>query len=458
MLNISPHSVSAHIDRSRFSSLRKVEGRRSGVLIIRSALGLMGLAFIFMFLPWTQNIRATGNLTALRPEQRPQTIQSVIGGRIEQWYVQEGDFVRKGDTIIFLSEVKDEYFDPQLLTRTQEQLTAKEGAVSAYMEKVKATDARIDALLRNLSLKTEQARNSIKQARFKVISDSTEVDAAHINFKIAREQYERMKQLQKEGLKSETDLENRENVMQRAQAQLVAAENRLLSSRNEELNAQVELNSVAAKFREEIAKAESEKAAAMSQMFDGEAVVTKLQNQFVNYTMRRGMYHLTAPQDGYITKAINAGIGETVKEGEEIVSIMPYNIEMAVQMYIRPIDLPLLKKHQPVRIQFDGWPAIVFSGWPNTSYGTYGGTVFAIDNFISANGMYRVLVTPDPDEHPWPEALRVGSGAISMVLLKDVPIWYELWRQFNGFPPDYYVGEGVVSFPEAKKEKREMGQ
>lgn len=366
--------------------------------------------------------------------------------------------MKKGDTIIFLSEVKDEYFDPQLLTRTQEQLTSKEGAVSAYMEKVKATDMRIDAMLRNLQLKTEQARNGIKQARFKVISDSTDLQAAHINFKIANEQFERMKQLQKEGLKSETDLENRENVMQRAQAQLVSAENRLLSSRNEELNAQVELNSVEAKFREDIAKAESEKATAMSQMFDGEAVVTKLQNQFVNYTMRRGMYHLTAPQDGYITKAINAGIGETVKEGEEIVSIMPYNIEMAVQMYIRPIDLPLLKKHQPVRIQFDGWPAIVFSGWPNTSYGTYGGKVFAIDNFISDNGMYRVLVTPDTDEHPWPEPLRVGSGAISMVLLKDVPIWYELWRQFNGFPPDYYVGEGVVSFPEAKKEKREMGQ
>lgn len=458
MLNISPHSVSVHIDRSRFNSLRKVEGRRSGVLIIRTALGLMLLGIVLMFLPWTQNIRANGNLTALRPEQRPQTIQSVIGGRIEQWYVQEGDLVKKGDTIIFLSEVKDEYFDPQLLARTKEQLTAKEGVVSAYMEKVKATDVRIDALLRNLDLKTEQARNRIKQARFKVISDSTDLEAARINFKIANEQFERMKQLQKEGLKSETDLENRQNVMQRAQAELVAAENRLLSSRNEELNAQVELNSVEAKFREDIAKAESEKASAVSEMFDGEAVVTKLQNQFVNYAMRRGMYHITAPQDGYITKAINAGIGETVKEGEEIVSIMPYDIDLAVQMYIRPIDLPLLKKHQPVRIQFDGWPAIVFSGWPNTSYGTYGGKVFAIDNFISDNGMYRVLVTPDPDDHPWPEALRVGSGAISMVLLKDVPIWYELWRQFNGFPPDYYVGEGVVPFPEAKKQKREMGQ
>lgn len=456
MLNISPHSISGHVDRQRFISLAKVEGRQSGVLIIRMSIALMVLAVVVLFLPWTQNIRATGNLTALRPDQRPQTIQSVIGGRIEKWYVQEGDFVKKGDTIIYLSEVKDEYFDPKLLERTQQQLVAKEGAVSAYMEKVRAADAGIDALLKNLQLQTERARNRVQQARFKAVSDSIEVEAARINFDIAKEQFERMRQLEKEGLKSTTDRENRENLMQRAQAQMIAAENRLLSSRNEELNSKVELNAVEAKFREDIAKAEAEKASALSQMFDGEAVVTKLQNQFVNYSLRRGMYHLTAPQDGYITKAINAGIGETVKEGEEIVSIMPYEIDLAVEMYIRPLDLPLMKKHQPVRIQFDGWPAIVFSGWPNTSYGTYGGKVFAIDNFISSNGRYRVLVVPDTDDHPWPEALRVGSGAVGMVLLKDVPIWYELWRQVNGFPPDYYVGEGVTAFPEAKKQEREQ--
>jgi hypothetical protein len=32
----------------------------------------------------------------------------------------------------------------------------------------------------------------------------------------------------------------------------------------------------------------------------------------------------------------------------------------------------------------------------------------------------------------------VGSGASGIALLNDVPIWYELWRQLNGFPPDYY--------------------
>ena len=158
----------------------------------------------------------------------------------------------------------------------------------------------------------------------------------------------------------------------------------------------------------------------------------------MNYSVRTGMYYITAPQDGYITKAIQSGLGETIKEGEQIVSIMPSKYTLAVEMYIKPIDLPLVTLGQHVRLQFDGWPAIVFSGWPNTSYGTYGGEVVAIDNFISGNGKYRILVAPDPDDVDWPDALRVGSGASSMILLNDVPIWYELWRKVNGFPPNYY--------------------
>ena len=437
-MNISNISINKYIDRSRYQSLWKAEQRKSS-RVLRKVLGaFFGLAFIFMFIPWTQNIRAGGNVTTLKPNQRPQTIHSVIGGRIEKWFVQEGDFVEKGDTILFVSEVKDEYFDPNLLGRTQEQLKAKEMSVGSYMEKVKALDNQVDALVQTAALKLEQAKNKYKQAELKVVADSMDYQAYRTNFEIAETQFQRFQGLYDKGLKSLTDLENKRNSMRKAQAEMIAGENKLLSSRNELINAEVELISIQAQYRDDIAKAESEKFTAMSSMYDAEAVVTKLQNQYMNYSIRTGLYYITAPQDGYITKAIQSGIGETVKEGTPIVSIMPADYDLAVAMYIKPIDLPLLEKGSPVRIQFDGWPAIVFSGWPNTSYGTYGGKVFAIDNFISDNGLYRVLVAPDEEDHPWPTALRVGAGANNMLLLKDVPIWYELWRQINGFPPDYY--------------------
>ncbi|MFC2176498.1 HlyD family secretion protein [Bacteroidota bacterium] len=451
MLNISNKSVAELIDRSRYNSLNRAELRTSSNVLRKTLAVFFGFGLVFMFVPWTQNIRAGGNVTVLKPDQRPQTIHSVISGRIEKWFVQEGDFVNKGDTILFISEVKDEYFDPNLLSRTEEQLKAKEMAVGSYMDKVKALDNQVDALVQTGRLKLKQAQNKYKQAGLKIVADSMDYQAYATNFEIAQSQFDRFQGLYDKGLKSLTELENKRNSMRKAQAEMIAGENKLLTARNELINAEVELISIQAQYRDDVAKAESEKYTAMSSMYDAEAVVTKLQNQYMNYSVRSGLYYIRAPQDGYITKAIQSGIGETIKDGSPILSIMPSKYDLAVAMYVNPIDLPLLEKGEPVRIQFDGWPAIVFSGWPNTSYGTYGGKVYAIDNFISDNGKFRVLVAPDEEDHEWPKALRVGAGTTNMLLLKDVPIWYELWRQINGFPPDYYKSSAATATTEGKK-------
>jgi hypothetical protein len=94
-----------------------------------------------------------------------------------------------------------------------------------------------------------------------------------------------------------------------------------------------------------------------------------------------------------------------------------------------------------VRLRFDGWPAIVISGWPESSTGVFSGNIVAIDQIISENGYYRVLISPDKAEKDWPQKLRVGTGANAFILLNNVPIWYEIWRQLNGFPPDFYKNE-----------------
>jgi multidrug resistance efflux pump len=170
----------------------------------------------------------------------------------------------------------------------------------------------------------------------------------------------------------------------------------------------------------------------------GSADVAKLRNQFANYTIRSGLYTITAPQSGQVVKARTAGIGEILKEGEVISEIVPTDIDYAIEMFVRPVDLPLLAIGQKVRLLFDGFPAVVFSGWPQASYGTFGGEVSAIESNVSTNGKFRVLIREDRTDKPWPPQLMMGTGAQGIALLKDVPIWYELWRNINGFPPDYY--------------------
>ena len=438
MLNISHNQLNKKVNLDRFTSAQKVFHQRHYKHFNRFLLASALFGCIVLFLPWTQNITGKGYLTTLTPDQRPQTIQSPIPGRIEKWYVKEGDYVKKGDTILFISEVKNEYFDPKLVERTGKQIKAKEASVISYQGKVGALNNQIEALGNERKLKLEQAKNKLLQAKLKVQSDSIDLEAAKTNIGIAERQYNRTVQLQSEGLKAVTDVEEKRLKLQETQAKLISQENKLLAARNEILNAAVEINRIRAAYTDKISKAQSDMYTAQSGQFDSEAQVTKLENEFTNYSMRKDMYYIRAPQNGFINKAIQGGIGETFKEGERLVGIMPSDVDMAVETYVAPIDLPLIHIGEEVRIQFDGWPAIVFSGWPNLSYGTYGGKVVAVETFISNNGMYRVLLSPDANDQPWPKALRVGSGASTIALLEDVPIWYELWRQLNGFPPNYY--------------------
>lgn len=438
MLNISHNKLNKTVDLTQSKSGKRVFHGRYNKYFNRflGVFSLVGL--LILFLPWTQNITGRGNVTTLTPGQRPQTIQSPIPGRIEKWFVREGDFVAKGDTIMEISEIKSEYFDPNLVERTGQQRDAKASSVGSYGEKVKALDRQIVALIEERSLKLEQARNKLLQSKLKVQSDSIDFEAAKTNIKIAQLQFDRTATLENEGFMATKDVEDKRLKLQETQAKLISQENRLLASKNEVINARVEISSVSASYADKISKAESDKFTAQSSQFDTEAQVSKLDNEYSNYQMRDALRFIKAPYNGYINKAIRGGVGQTFKEGEALVGIMPAQVDLAVETFVAPIDLPLLHIDEKVRVQFDGWPAIVFSGWPNVSYGTYGAKVVAIENFISDNGGFRVLLAPDEEDHAWPRDIRAGSGAFTMALLEDVPIWYELWRQLNGFPPNYY--------------------
>lgn len=396
---------------------------------------------VMLFLPWTQNIVGKGYVTTLEPDKRPQSIQSPIPGRIEAWFVREGDMVEKGDTLLKISEVKSDYFDPDLVVRAQQQLMAKEKSVEAYAIKVQALEAQIRALQRERKLKVNQTENKLVQVRLYVQNDSIKWEAAKTDKAIAQTRLERVQSLYEQGLKATREVEEKRLKLREAEAQLIGAANRYQNAQNEVLIATTEVDRLQASYLDKLSKARSDRATALSAQFEAEGAVAKLKNTVANYTQRSALQYITAPQKGFVNKALKGGIGETFKEDDKLVSIMPSDYQMAVETYIRPIDMPLLKVGEKARVEFDGWPAIVFSGWPNVSYGTYGAQVVAIENYISENDLYRVLLAPNPQDHPWPEKVRIGSGARTIALLSEVPLWYELWRQLNGFPPDYYTIE-----------------
>ena len=456
MLNISNQHVAEEVwqkvpRQSRPELLRVSGSRRLSRILLVVAAVFVGV----LFLPWRQTISGTGTLTALTPQDRPQTVQNQIAGRIEHWNVREGQLVRRGDTLLTISEIKDEYFDPNLPERLGEQLAAKRGSAAANAAKIAATDQQMAALRATLAVQLSAARNRVAQVQNTVVSDRADLVAAQNFYQTAQTRLVRYEQGYKNGLFSLTDIETRRLKLQEDLAKVTAQRNKLASSQEGLAIARIELANLRAKYEQDVAKALSDRSSAVSSRAGSEGEVAVLRNKISNVAVRRGLYVVRAPQTGYVVRALKAGLGETIKEGESIVTLQPEAPLLAAELYVRAMDVPLIQRGRQVRLQFDGWPAIQFSGWPSAAVGTFGGFVSVIDVVSSGAGKYRLLVRPaqpQPQDQPWPRQLRLGSGVQGWVILDSVPMWYEIWRQLNGFPPTLQV-EPDVTPVKADKEK-----
>lgn len=422
----------------KIQSFDKIYNIHKKSYVKRWFLSFFILAIIVLFLPWTQNIKVVGNVTTLYQEQRPQQLNSPIPGKIIKWYVKNGDYVKKGDTILQLSEVKDDYFDPLLVKRTEQQVEAKKGVRDYYEAKVGATNSQLQALATAKDLKLNQIDIKISQLKNKLAGEEAELTAAKNELKLSEDQYARQKKMYDEGLVSLTQFQQRSISYQNAIAKKTASENKVLQTRQEISNMAIEQNAVIQDYTEKLSKTEGERFQSMGQIEGSEGDIAKLENQVANYKFRQGLYFIVASQDGQIVQLNKAGIGEILKETESIGIIVPKTVDYAVEIYIKPVDLPLIKEGQRVMCIFDGFPAIVFSGWPDSSYGTFAGKVIAIENNISANGLFKALIVEDKTQKRWPPKIRMGTGVQGIAILNDVPVWYELWRNINGFPPDSY--------------------
>lgn len=452
MLNLSPTRVLDDVRGYGLASLERISLPTGQRMFRRWVLAVLAICVGLLFLPWVQNFRAKGTVTALDPGSRPQTVQATIPGRITAWYVREGDTVRSGDTIARLAEIKPEYLDPELVNRTDATRDAKRSAAEGYLAKAEALGRQAANTRQERALKLEQTQNKLEQSRLYVNTLEADLAQQRTQVEIAEYQERRIDSLFERGLKSLSDLEAKRLKAQEARAKLTEVQNKIEQAQTDVAQAELAINNVGPEYDAKLAKIESERQSALTAYYSGLGDVSKLESQADNYRLRAGYTFVTSPQDGIVAKILKPGLGETVKEGDPLVSILPNTFVPAVEMYVEPFNLPLVRLGEEVRFLFDGWPAIVFSGWPGASYGTFVGEIVAVDNIIDDKGRYRVLVRPDEaDGRDWPEALRPGSGAEGVVLLNRVPVWYELWRQLNAFPADYYDGGADDGEDEVKR-------
>jgi hypothetical protein len=298
-------------------------------------------------------------------------------------------------------------------------------------------------------LRQEQAR--VQASEQEQLEARAAQDAAEPNYQRQQELFK-----SKQGsLVSQRDVEVAKQVLETAQAKLRQAEARVKVAKAGEKAATDNLGKVdadtAAMINLENASQRSAEAEVASVKRDKAQIEVRIARQRAQY--------VDAPVDGTVLRLLaNAEQGGIlVRPGERLAVLVPDIKEekperpgepglpltngnypgIVAELQIDGNDLPLVRTGDKVRLQFEGWPAAQFVGWPSVAVGTFGGRVYLVDPTADDKGRFRILVEPDPDDQPWPDQqyLRQGVRAQCWVLLERVSLGWEFWRQLNGFPP-----------------------
>ena len=422
---ITPSTSFAHLRSMRL--VRPSLGARALAAVLMVAL--VGTILAMFCLPWQQTSRGAGKVIAYHPTERPQTVEAPVYGRVARWgeNIVEGAVVTKGQLIL---EIDDN--DAERALRLDQQVAATEQKLAFAVEKVKSYFAQIEEYRQSRTLITESYQQLVAVADQKIQAAEADLAAAKSAEWQLKLDSERQGTLAREGIVGELKAQEAQTKHEQAIAKRKAAENYLDAASSERKAKEAE---AAAKAREATTKIQE--AEAKHQQAQGEEALSRkelaeIQGKTAQFRRRQ----VTAPRDGILYRIHVADNAQILKEGDPLFTIVPETSEQAVELWINGNDVPLVQVGREVRLQFEGWPAVQFAGWPSVAVGTFGGEVIAIDATDDGKGKFRVLVRPTA-EQPWPKEqfLRQGARANGWILLSEVSLGYELWRQLNGFPP-----------------------
>ena len=413
---------------SWLEDLKAAQTSPIAVRVARSLLSLFLALLVFLAVtPWQQNVQGHGRVVAYTPADRQQTIGAPVEGRISRWFVKEGSRVKQGEVI---AELQDN--DPLLLQRLNNEhqvLLDRQSAVENRVETFRQ-QLRMAELSRPQALTASEARLEMGKQRQKAAVQT--LDAARAAKQTASLNLSRQQQLQQKGLASrrtlelaELEMNQRDAETERAQASLNAAKSEVDALNADWLRLSADTSASVEKTRAELNKAIEDQNYVRADLLKLQTRLARQQTQAIK-----------APRDGTLLRLLANPNAEQLKAGQALAILVPDTEQRAVELWVDGNDLPLIVTGSHVRLQFEGYPSVQFGGWPEFSVGSFGGQVSLIDATDDGKGHFRILVSPDPSDIPWPDVrfLRQGVRVNGWILLGRVSLGYEMWRIFNGFP------------------------
>lgn len=394
------------------------------VLALMLAATVAALALV----PWQQAVAASGQVVAFDPVQRRQFVEAPIDGRIVHWAVVEGSIIRTGEVLLQISDN-----DPSLVDRMRLEREAVEGVRQAAIRKAESLSLKVERLELTRDRAVAVAESKVLVARDRIVAAERALEAAEAAERTAKLNLERQTVLNERGLSSRRSFELAQLAHDQAAAGVRRAKADLNAARNNGIAAEAELEKTGADSQADVDDARASFQQALSDERKAAGELTKIDVRLA----RQATQVVRAPLDGVVLRVLARQGTEMVKAGDMLLELVPDSVRNVVELWVDGNDAPLVSPGRKVRLQFEGWPALQFIGWPSIAVGTFGGEVLVVDASDNGRGEFRALVQPDPDSRSWPERryLRQGVRANGWILLDRVSLGFEIWRQFNGFPP-----------------------
>ncbi|MCS7025260.1 MAG: HlyD family secretion protein [Bryobacteraceae bacterium] len=391
-------------------------------------VGFVVLPIFLLLSPWQQSVTGTGRVSAVNPIERQQTIDAPVEGRVVRWHVMEGSRVKAGDPVVDISDI-----DSSILMR----LTQEREAILRRIEAARARELSLSERIIGIEGSRRSALDAnasrIQAAIDRIRAAEQNLSAAEATLVADRLNLDRQKRLLEKGLTSTRNLELAQASFDRSVAEVDRLRATLNAERNNKAALEAEQVKIMNDFKAAIEEAKAARAIALTEIANANVELQRIDVRLA----RQSNQTVKAPRAGTIFRLLAQPGSEVLKASDPLAILIPETSSQTVELWVSGNDAPLITPGRKVRLQFEGWPAIQFVGWPAVAVGTFGGIVMLVDATDNGQGKFRVLVTPDPNDDPWPSNrwLRQGVRTNGWVLLNQVSLGYELWRQFNGFPP-----------------------
>lgn len=388
---------------------------------------VLSLLIMALFLPWQQTVEGEGVVVAYDPTQRDYPVLATMNGFINEFYVTENQFVKKGTKLFTMVDLDKEYLNKLKIIEgsSKDQYNNSKIQINNYQDTKKNLNQYLAVGLNVYQQKYEQTKNKIDSLKLKKIS----LEKKH---EIEKSNYERTKLLHADGIESKRNLEVRENSYIEANVEL----------KKISIDLDIEQNDldILVNEREKFLKETENKI----KLLDNDTLSSKNTLQSLGQSVQTNSVNVSrytsgeviAEKDGYVVRIFQNDKNKLIKMSERILHFAPKVTTKSLLLKVSDFNMPLIKEGLPVRIMFYGWPALQISGWPEIRFGTFAGIIKRVEQTSREKGFYYAQIVEDPKE-PWPkgDSLRIGTQATVWARLETVPIWYQIWRLMNALPP-----------------------